>query len=108
MAETKQCAGMVRYDAWTVSQCKRQGKLECNGQWYCKQHHPPSVQTRRSAESEKWQAEARAQRETRSAAAAKQAELERRSRAYDAVMGWCEYPGPFEPDAIKNILEDTK
>ncbi len=38
-------------------QCVRNGKIERNGKWYCKQHDPVAIKKKRDDESAAWKAE---------------------------------------------------
>jgi hypothetical protein len=66
-------------------QCSREGSVERDGKWYCKQHDPEAVAERKRQLSEvlrqKWSEEARLRRE----ANAKQAEIERKAALADEL-----------------------
>ena len=114
MKEKHQCAGMTQTSgAWatsTSSRCVRNGTLEHDGKWWCKQHHPPSVKERIAVKHAGWEAKWAARDKAKLEA---KAELERRSRAYDAALsiichGVSDTYLPYLPSAIKRILETTK
>ena len=110
--EKKQCAGRVRPMArWAGPQvCLYRGTLEHDGKWWCKTHHPPTVAAKGKAQRDRWAAKSAAQSKARSEAKAAQAELERRSRAYDAVMDSVSGAGAilWQPSYLKRMLENTK
>lgn len=51
------CAGMVFSDRVQHWQCTRRGYAEHAGRWYCKQHHPPTVQARTKEADRRYNAE---------------------------------------------------
>ena len=111
MTEKHQCAGNTRPSgAWyRPSRCPRNGTLEHDGKWWCKQHHPPSVKERDEVKHAGWDADWAASDKARMEAKAAQAELERRSRAYDAVMEWALRPNAGNASGhVVVILETTK
>ena len=44
---------------WRAFNCSRTGSLEHNGSFYCKQHHPDTVQARNTAWAKKYNARSR-------------------------------------------------
>lgn len=67
-------------------QCQKEGKLEHDGKWFCKVHHPPTVAAKDKERSEgwqkKWDAEAAANKAKREAAA----EQARKASAYNRLI----------------------
>lgn len=99
MKEKHTCSGSVWDNHWSYP-CGKSANYEHDGKFYCKTHHPPTVKAKREAQNVKWEAESREQRERRASAQSVQSELERRSRAYDAVMAWAKL-GPGSSFGLK-------
>lgn len=57
MAMTKhQCCQPV-WDNFHKGQCQRNGVIERDGKWYCKQHDPEAVKAKEEAKRAQWRAE---------------------------------------------------
>lgn len=56
MNEAKQCSKRLwRSGVWSRTfPCKRAGKVERDGQWYCTQHDPVRVEEREQKSRERW------------------------------------------------------
>ena len=110
MSDKHPCAGRcIDREMWTNSYpCPRNGTLEHDGKWWCKQHHPPSVsarsEERRAERSKKWSVQLKQNQDRRTA----QAELERRGRAYRALIDYCGKDGMTAHSYIKRLLEEVK
>ena len=52
----EQCRGLV-WREYTHTRCRCTGTLEHEGKWYCKKHHPPTVEAEKTAKQERWRAE---------------------------------------------------
>lgn len=65
------CCGQVRSsDGWHTYRCSREGVIEREGKFYCRQHDPVAVKARHDARDAKWEAEWAAQTAARAAAKA--------------------------------------
>ena len=107
--EKKQCAGVDRVgETWNKynKPCGNAGTLEHEGRWWCKRHHPPSIEARHNARSKAFHDRLESER-------AAQAELERRSRAYDAALTWANLATDVPilesvSSVVRALLENTK
>lgn len=72
MAEKHKCVGRVRSQYHTYT-CGKNATLEHAGNWWCKNHHPPTVEVKNKTKAASWQAKWDAER-----AAAKTAETSRK------------------------------
>ena len=84
MSEHK-CEGKV-WDHMRYLPCGKTARYEHEGKWYCKTHHPPTVQEKLDARNEKWQAKWNAQEQARKEAEEARAEMQRRAAAYDGLI----------------------
>lgn len=101
------CAGRVLHGAREYPCRAKYPKLEHDGKWWCRLHHPPTVKARNDERQRLWDQESMERMKANLAAKDRQAELERRSRAYDAVME--RYQGSSDVDKdIRGVLRDTK
>ena len=79
------CEGHVFSDHWSRP-CGKSAAHEHEGHWYCKTHHPPTVDAKSAARSEllqaKWDAECEAARANRLASD----EQKRRADCYDDLL----------------------
>lgn len=101
MSEKHKCSETV-YASWgnghgTFVPCKKSGKHNENGQWYCGIHAPSIVKVKREARSKKWKEEWAASKVAEAKAKAEAAELQRRAAMFPAlvatletVAGWLE------------------
>ena len=82
MSEKHTCCGSV-WRGWAGGNqtCGKNAKHEHEGKWYCKTHHPPSVNAKDEARRAIWAAE-RAESERKRKVAA---ERERKADAYDQL-----------------------
>jgi len=62
MAEKHKCAGKV-WSQYSTYQCSKTGTLEHAGNWWCKTHHPPTVDAKTEARHQKWDAGYKARQE---------------------------------------------
>lgn len=87
------CAGEV----WQMQgffPCTKTGRHKHEGKWYCKLHHPPTVQAKRAASRDRWNAKWAAQEQARVEAELAQDEMKRKAAAYDGLVA--------ERDALKD------
>jgi hypothetical protein len=75
------CVARV-WGGYSFNSCGKKAKHEHEGQWYCKTHHPPTVQAKREARDERWEKEW-AERQER---IAQQAEQKRRADLYPELL----------------------
>jgi hypothetical protein len=66
--EKHHCAGQIRRDGAfgrsLYEQCGKRGAHECEGKFYCKTHHPPTIAAKREASFQKWRADRNAKAQT--------------------------------------------
>ena len=66
--------------------CGKKAKYEHEGKWYCKTHHPPTVQAKMEARNERWRKEWAEQRERTEQQEAQRAEQKRRADLYPELL----------------------
>lgn len=83
MSEKHKCCGMV-WAGWLGGNqaCGKNALHEHDGKWYCKKHHPPTINAKEDARRAKWAAEAERSSQERKAAA----EQKRRADAYEGLI----------------------
>lgn len=79
------CEGKI-WDGWRYLGCSRTAKWEHNGLWFCKTHHPPTVDAKQAASAAAWRAKFDAAEAVRNAKLDKQKELERKAAAFDEIL----------------------
>lgn len=85
--ETKhQCAKTVFSDRFGGRPCENNGKIERGNKWYCGTHDPIKVKERRAAQSAKWEAQWKRDREVREAHQREEDERDRRADAYPRLL----------------------
>jgi hypothetical protein len=92
------CEGVV----WTVEsyrshRCNKNAAHEHEGHWFCKTHHPPSIEAKNDARSAKWKAELDAQNVANKAESAAKAEQKRRADCYPDLLAALEEILPWIP-----------
>lgn len=71
MTGKHRCAGRVWHDgSFYSSACMNNGKHEHGGKWWCKMHHPPTVDAKRKERERKWDIKFRAEQAQRERAQA--------------------------------------
>ena len=86
MSEHK-CVGRVYSGHYIGSHtCNKTARYEHNGKWYCKTHHPPTVEEKRRAHAAKWEAKFDAERAQRAQQHREHAEMQRKAAAYDTLL----------------------
>jgi len=75
------CIGRV-WDGYRFYLCGKKAKHEHEGGWYCKTHHPPTVQAKRKARDERWEKKWAERRERSEQQEAQRAEQNRRATLY--------------------------
>ena len=60
---SNQCSYKSCFGEWNVRNCLRKGKVQREGEWYCKQHDPVAVKAKQDAEKAKYQAQHKRQKE---------------------------------------------
>jgi hypothetical protein len=88
MGEGKQkCAAKVYSGgSFRGHPCVATAKYEHNGTWYCKTHHPPTVNAKRQARNAAWDAAWAAKVAEQAEKDAARKELERRAGLYDEML----------------------
>ena len=79
------CEGHVFRDYWLLP-CGKSAAHEHEGHWYCKTHHPPTVDAKSAARSELLQAKLDAEREAARAKRLVADEQKRRADCYDDLL----------------------
>lgn len=85
MSEKHTCCGKV-WSGFRHDDCGRGAKYEHEGKWYCKTHHPPTVQAKSDARNVKWEAEWKARSEREQAARDAEVEQKRRADCHDQLV----------------------
>ena len=94
MSEHK-CVGRVYSGHYIGSHtCNKTARYEHNGKWYCKTHHPPTVEEKRRAHAAKWEAKFNAEMAQRMQQHREHAEMQRKAAAYDTLL-----------EALKEIVD---
>ncbi len=78
--EKRQCRGK-RFDGWHWFNCAINANHEHEGRWYCKTHHPPSVDAKTVARKARWALEAAERRHGRDV-------VQARDRVVEAAKAW--------------------
>ncbi len=86
------CIGRV-WDGYRFYLCGKKAKHEHEGGWYCKNHHPPTVQAKREARDKRWEKKWAEQRERIAQQEAQRAEQKRRADLYPELL-----------EALKDLL----
>ena len=84
MSEHK-CEGKV----WGYTKylpCGKTARYEHEGRWYCKRHHPPTVEAKLDARNKKWEEDSRSRLQAAKEANEARAEMQRRAAAYDGLI----------------------
>lgn len=86
MSEKHTCCARIYTGYISSHACGKKAAYEHKGKWYCKTHHPPTVQAKSEARYEKWKSEwdEKAEAEKRAHAAA--TEQKRRADCYDQLV----------------------
>jgi uncharacterized Zn finger protein (UPF0148 family) len=66
--------------------CNKTARYEHNGKWYCKTHHPPTVEEKRRAHAAKWEAKFEARMAQITQQHREHAEMQRKAAAYDTLL----------------------
>jgi hypothetical protein len=66
--------------------CGRGAKYEHDGKWYCKTHHPPTVDAKNAARNAAWQCKWDEQERILKAAESARNERERRAALFDDLL----------------------
>lgn len=64
MAEKHTCCGR-KHGGLVGITCRHKAAYEYEGRWYCKTHHPPTMQAKRDARDAEWKAQFDARRRER-------------------------------------------
>ncbi len=83
--EKPYCQGRV-WNGWSHASCLNGASMEHEGKYYCKTHHPPTVEAKRKARNEKWQADWDLQQTKSANEAARKAEIQRRAACFDDLL----------------------
>ena len=78
--------------------CGKTARYEHEGRWYCKRHHPPTVQAKLDARDKKWEEDSRSRLQAAKEANEARAEMQRRAAAYDGLIA--------QRDALLEALRD--
>jgi len=85
------------WHGYTNYSCGKKAKHEHEGKWYCKTHHPPTVEAKYKARENRFQQEWAAKRERDALEAAQKAEQQRRATLYPDLI-----------QAMQNIVRDEQ
>ena len=85
MTEQHKCVGHT-YNGYRFLMCGVGAKHEHNGKWYCKTHHPPTVEQKRAEKQAKYDREYAARELAREAEIAKRNEMKRRADLYPELL----------------------
>ena len=66
--------------------CGKTARYEHEGRWYCKRHHPPTVQAKLDARNKKWEEDSKSRLQAAKEANEARAEMQRRAAAYDGLI----------------------
>jgi len=80
------CQGKVFSD-YRSYLCGKKAGHEHEGHWFCKTHHPPTIEEKQAAKSAKWDAKMAREKTARE----HKAEMERKAAMYDellAALNW--------------------
>jgi hypothetical protein len=79
------CVGRI-WDGYSSYSCGKKAKYEHEGKWYCKTHHPPTVQAKTDARNEKYEKERAEQRKRLAQQEAQRVEQKRRAELYPELL----------------------
>ena len=79
------CIGRV-WGGFSPYSCGKKAKHEHEGKWYCKTHHPPTVQAKKEARIERREKQFAEQRERLAQKEAQRAEQRRRADLYPELL----------------------
>jgi hypothetical protein len=79
------CVGRI-WGGFSYYSCGKKAKHEHEGKWYCKTHHPPTVQAKTDARNERWEKQFAEQRERIAQQEAQRAEQKRRADLYPELL----------------------
>jgi hypothetical protein len=79
------CIGKV-WGGYSSNSCGKKAKHEHNGKWYCKTHHPPTVEAKKEARNERWEKQFAEQRERIAQQEAQRVEQKRRAGLYPELL----------------------
>lgn len=85
MTEQHKCVGRT-YNGYRFLMCGVGAKHEHNGKWYCKTHHPPTVEQKRAEKQAKYEREYEARELAREAEIAERNEMKRRADLYPELL----------------------
>jgi hypothetical protein len=74
------------WGGYSSNSCGKKAKHEHEGKWYCKTHHPPTVQAKKEARAERWEKEWAERQERIAQQEAQQAEQKRRADLYPELL----------------------
>ena len=98
MSEKKQCCKQIfKAGAWETVVCQRNATLEYRGNWYCRQHHPPTRDKRHEERMAKIEAQQIAESEQ-----AKKARAEARQQAMRDLK-LAEYVRRHHPEIVEKL-----
>jgi hypothetical protein len=66
--------------------CGKTARHEHEGRWYCKRHHPPTVQAKLDARNKKWEEDSKSRLQAVKEANEARAEMQRKAAAYDGLI----------------------
>lgn len=79
-AEKKRCEATIFSGRCQSHQCPNKASKQFKGKHYCKTHYPPTIEARRKATSDKWDAEWKAKEKAQRDAENKRKQTEREAR----------------------------
>ena len=66
--------------------CGKTARYEHEGRWYCKRHHPPTVQAKLDARNKKFEEDWKSRLQAAKEANEARAEMQRKAAAYDGLI----------------------
>ena len=66
--------------------CGKTARYEHEGRWYCKRHHPPTVQAKLDARNKKFEEDWKSRLQAETEANEARAEMQRKAAAYDGLI----------------------
>ena len=86
--EKKTCEKRLIDGDWSYHShpCGKTATLQHGGKWYCKRHHPPTVEARWRAKEVAWKTAYDAKCKATAEDGAARAEIERRAACYDDLL----------------------
>ena len=79
------CQGQV-FGHYRMVSCGKKAGHEHEGRWFCKTHHPPTIEEKRAAKTAKWNAEWDAKMAREKKAKEDKAEMERKAAMFDELL----------------------